>query len=283
MDEMMRRRLAVLAKPPEGARTNRQWYDIRAEKGDVTEVFLYDVIDTWWGVSADTFVRDLQAIKTPNITLRVNSPGGDVFDGWAIYQGLKQHPANVTVQIDGLAASSASVVAMAGDRIVMGKPSDMMIHDPWSMMVGPAAVMRQEADLLDKLGGQIAEVYADKTGGSAADFRDLMLAETWLTEQEAVDLGLADEVLGKPSAAKDAYDTSIFAMFFNTPERVLKNKQIVTRDLTERGAERALRDAGFSRSQSRAILHKGWNDPAARDASADATRLLDGLRELTRA
>src|SRR4051812_42087134 len=170
MDERGRRQLRALGRSGPDQRSERSWYRIANAVEDTTEILLYDVIDPWWGVSADQFVRDLQQVTTPNITLRINSPGGDVFDGWAIYQALRTHKATVTTQIDALAASSASVVAMAGDRIVMAKPSDLMIHDPWSGMIGDAADFRAEAEILDKLANQIAGVYADRAGGTVAEW-----------------------------------------------------------------------------------------------------------------
>lgn len=259
-DEWRRRMAAVLPRP--NGQTARSWYDIRADAGsDTTEILLYDVIDPWWGVGAEQFVNDLNQVTTPNITLRINSPGGDVFDGWAIYQALRLHPATVTTQVDSLAASSASVVAMAGDRIVMAKPSDMMIHDPWSIMIGQASDFRAEADLLDKLANQIAGVYADRAGGTVAEWRDRMLGELWLTQDEAVDLGLAVEVLQKQSATQDRYDRSIFDLFKNTPERVQRRLDIESVDLTKRGAERILREGGFSNSRAKAILARGWDEP----------------------
>lgn len=282
MDERRRRQMAAI--PSREGREPRQWYSIRAEaSSDTTEIMIYDVIDPWWGVSADQFVRDLAQVDTPNLTVRINSPGGDIFDAWAIYQAIRNHPAYVTTQIDALAASSASVVAMAGNRIVMAKPSDMMIHKAWTIMLGNGDELRSEANLLDKLDGQIAGVYADRAGGTVDEWLARMADETWFTQDEAVELGLADEVMGSPSAStQDRYDHSILNIFRNTPARLMRRQQI-DRDLTERGAERALRDAGASREQAKAIIAKGWHTEA-RDASEDvAPRLLAGLRELTRA
>lgn len=98
---------------------------------DTTEVYIYEEIDWFWGLSADVFVQELNEIMTDNIDVRLNSPGGDVFDSIAIYNALVKHPANVTVYVDSLAASGASIIAMSGDKRVMMVGSQMMIHDAW--------------------------------------------------------------------------------------------------------------------------------------------------------
>lgn len=261
----------------------RRWYDIKNAVDDTTEILLYDVIDPWWGLSAEQFVKDLQTVDTPNILLRINSPGGEVFDGWAIYQAIRNHPAFVTTQVDALAASTASVIAMAGNKIVAAKPSDIMIHDPWSIMIGQASDFRAEADLLDKLGDQIAGVYADRAGGTVAEWRDRMLGELWLTQDEAVDMGLVDEVLGQPATVEDRYDRSIFDLFRNTPERLMRRQDIADTDLTKRGAEHALTEAGFSRSRAKAILAGGWDGRSELDSVRDAPKSDAALLELAAA
>lgn len=171
------------------------WYKIRNAVGEdgPAEVFVYDEIG-FWGVTAEDMIRDLKEITAPEITLRINSPGGGIFEGIAIMNVLRAHPANVTTHVDSLAASIASVIAMAGDKIVMQPFSQMMIHDGSGLVVGNAADMREMATLLDRQSDNIAAVYADRTGGTAAEFRKLMRAETWFTAEEAVEAGLADEV-----------------------------------------------------------------------------------------
>ncbi|MGV9779791.1 head maturation protease, ClpP-related, partial [Streptosporangium sp. NPDC003464] len=150
------------------------------------------------------------------MTLRVNSPGGDVFDGIAIMNTLRSHPARVTTHVDSLAASIASVIAMAGDRIVMQPHSQMMIHDAAGMCIGNATDMHEMAAMLDRQSDNIAAVYAERAGGTVADWRERMRAETWLSAEEAVAAGLADEVAPRRDTDKDkapvenAWDLSIF-------------------------------------------------------------------------
>jgi ATP-dependent protease ClpP protease subunit len=168
----------------------RAWFEIRAAKNDTTEILIYDEI-SMFGVSAKDFVTALRDVKTPNIRLRINSPGGDVFDGIAIYNALRAHPAKKTVHIDGLAASIASVIAMAGDEIVMADSAFMMIHDSWGMAIGNADELRALANTLEQIDGTIADIYRARTGKKADELRAMMDAETWMTASQAVDLKFA--------------------------------------------------------------------------------------------
>lgn len=175
------------------------WYTVRnAADADTTEVLIYEEIG-FWGIAADEFVAELNKISTKNIKVRLNSPGGGVFDSIAIYNALVAHSANVHVQVDALAASGASIIAMAGDTITMMVGSQMMIHDALGIEIGNAKAMREMAKFLDAQSDNIATVYAAKAGGDMKDWRAMMLAETWLLAQEAVEAGLADEVYSKPA------------------------------------------------------------------------------------
>ncbi|MFD8075816.1 head maturation protease, ClpP-related [Streptomyces sp. NPDC059718] len=192
----------VTAGPPPateasgGDGPNRSWYRIvnAASGDDEPEMLIYDEIGGWYGSTADDFIADLRGITAPNLKLRINSPGGSVFEGIAIANAIRNHPANVTVQVDGIAASIASVIAMAGDRLVMMPQSTLMIHDASGLCMGNAAEMQEMADLLDKLSDNIADVYASQAGGTRDEWRAAMRAESWYLAQEAVDAGLADEV-----------------------------------------------------------------------------------------
>lgn len=184
---------------------------------DKAVIYIYDEIGYGWfgGTPADEFVQQLSNIKAPKIDLHLNSPGGDVFDGVAIYNALKSHPAEVTVFVDALAASAASFIAQAGDKIVMRTGAMMMIHDGSGLAYGPAAEMRSLADLLDKVSNNVASIYAARTGQSTEFWRNLMIEEVWYNPQEAVDAGLADSVDGvaKPedlAALQNKWDLSIF-------------------------------------------------------------------------
>jgi ATP-dependent Clp endopeptidase proteolytic subunit ClpP len=169
------------------------WYRIRNLADDEAEVVIYDEIG-WFGVSAQQFIRELRDVTASRITLRVNSPGGEVYDGIAIYNLLRSHPAHVTTYVDGIAASIASVIALAGDRVVMQPHSQMMIHDPWGMCIGNASDMTDMAARLGKHADDIAAAYADRAGGTVAEWRERMAAEVWYSAEETVEAGLADEV-----------------------------------------------------------------------------------------
>jgi ATP-dependent protease ClpP protease subunit len=181
---------------------------VRAElTGEVdsagAKLYLYDVIDSWggdWGVSAREFNAALSELSgVSQITLHINSPGGEVYEGVAILNALRRHPANVTAVVDGIAASAASFIAAGSDRVVMGRNAEMMIHDAWGIAMGPAADMHAMGDQLDKVSNNIASIYAGKNGRDATAMRELMLAETWLSDQEAVDLGPGRRDRGRPA------------------------------------------------------------------------------------
>lgn len=168
--------------------------DVGTEEEVAAQVYIYDEIGGSFGVSADEFVRDLNEITAKNIDVRINSPGGAVWDAIAIYNALIKHPANITTYVDALAASAASIVALAGDKVVMMVGAQMMIHDALGAEIGNAKDMRAMATFLDQQSDNIASMYAVKAGGELKDWRNLMLAETWLMANEAVEAGLADEV-----------------------------------------------------------------------------------------
>jgi ATP-dependent protease ClpP protease subunit len=192
--------------PPKTARPRAQlrqgrndWYRIENLAGGTAAVYIYDEIG-YWGVSASDFVAELSEMQgVTAIDLHLNSPGGEVFDGLAIMNCLRSHPASVTTYVDGLAASIASVIAMAGDRIVMGPHSQLMIHEGSGLCIGDAAEMRKMADLLDFQSDNIAGVYQARAGGTVEEWRALMVTETWYTAEEAVAAGLADEVSQRPT------------------------------------------------------------------------------------
>ncbi len=183
------------------------------EAGGVAVLRLYDPIDSWggeWGVSAKEFAGALGELPSGvgEIRLHINSPGGEVWEAIAIMNMLREHPARVVAVVDGLAASAASFIACSADEVVMGRNSQLMIHDGRGLCMGTAEDMRGLADLLDKISDNIASVYAAKAGSTVRHWRDVMLAETWFDAAEAVTAGLADRVSGElddapPTAAFD--------------------------------------------------------------------------------
>lgn len=161
------------------------------------DLYLYDEIGPWGTTASDVAAALGGLAPTDRVTLRINSPGGDVFDGLAIYNLLRGHPGGVDVVVDGLAASAASFIAMAGSSVTMQAHTRMMIHDAIGFAFGNAADMRELAALLDDVSDNIAGIYSDRSGKPTAEFRELMLAETWLSGPQALELGLID-------AAEDA-------------------------------------------------------------------------------
>lgn len=183
------------------------WYRISNVAGQSPELYIYDEIG-YWGVTATDLIKDLQALDAAELTVHINSPGGEVYDGLAIYQALKASKAVVTTIVDGIAASAASFIAMAGDTVQMAPKATMMIHDALTMSVGNAAELRETADLLDKASDNIASIYSDKSGQPVDFWRDRMRAETWYNAEEAVEAGLADEIQGK--SIDNGFNLSIF-------------------------------------------------------------------------
>ncbi len=164
-----------------------------------TVVHVYDTIGGFDGVSALEFVQGINQATTKTITVHLNSPGGDVFDAISMHAALVNHPAKVNVVVDGIAASAASFLAMAGDDIAMEKPARMMIHDASGLTIGNEADHLEMASLLGEVSNTIAGMYADRAGGDAGEWRRAMRAETWFTAPQAVEAGLADRVLNDVS------------------------------------------------------------------------------------
>lgn len=165
----------------------------------MAELKIYRAIGTGYGddaVTAAAFVRQLDAITDTRITLRINSGGGGVFEALAIYNALRRHRARIIVHIDGIAASSASVIAMAGAEIVIARNARMMVHDAWMTVAGNAAELAAEAERVDSISATIADIYAARAGGTADSWRAVMRSEAWYTAEQAVAAGLADRIEG---------------------------------------------------------------------------------------
>lgn len=191
-----------------------KWYQIKALANGNTEIYVYDEIG-YWGVTAKDFARDLKEVgKGAAIDLHINSPGGSVTDGIAIYNLLKNHQNSVNIIIDGIAASMASVIAMAGDTITMPENALMMIHNPWGGAMGDADEMRKTADVLDKMKTALISAYASKTGLGDEEISAMMDAETWMTGAEAAELGFADQTSAEVKIAA-SFDTTKLNNFNN--------------------------------------------------------------------
>lgn len=195
----------------------KSWYTIRARTSG-TEVLIYDEIGAY-GVTAKGFLAELGALPDDAaIDLRLNSPGGSVFDAVAIYNALKRHAGEITVWIDGIAASAASYIAMAGDTIVMPENAFLMIHDPSGLVMGTAEDMRSTAEALDKVKGSLIQGYAAKSGKSDDEIAALMAAETWLDAKDALDFGFIDRI-AEPVKLAASFDV---ARFRNAPSSLLE-------------------------------------------------------------
>lgn len=177
--------------------------------GDTADVLIYDYIGAF-GVEASDVVEQLQNLDVENVNLRINSPGGDVFDGFAIANAVKQHKANVTVNIEGLCASAATVIALAGDEVVMHANTYFMIHNAWSVAIGNADEMREQASLLDRIDEDLANFYAEKTGKDVDDLKAMMSAETWMNPTEAKENGFINTVYEDEKPAQNRFDLSVY-------------------------------------------------------------------------
>ena len=202
---------------------SKSWYKINASANGA-EILIYDEIGMW-GVTAKDFAQDLKALKgLGDIALRINSPGGSVFEGIAIYNLIKNHGGTIVAHVDGLAASMASVIAMAATKVVMPENALMMVHNPWGGAVGDAAELRKAAETMDKVKEAMISAYAAKTGKSAEEISAIMDEETWYTGADAVREGFADE-LGQAVQMAASFDLSKFSNVPQTLSAVAGNVQ----------------------------------------------------------
>ena len=204
----------------------KNWYAIKAKADDTAEITIFDEIGIW-GVTAKSFIADLKAISAKTITLSVNSPGGSVFDGFAIYNALKNARENgvtINARIMGIAASAASFIVMAANSIEMPENSMMMVHYASGLAWGNSEDLRDTADILDKIDASLVGIYTARTGKSEEDVRALLQAETYLTAQEAKDAGFADTVTPNVKASAtfeiDRLPANVQALFKAAQEPV---------------------------------------------------------------
>ncbi|EMI1756493.1 TPA: Clp protease ClpP [Proteus mirabilis] len=213
-----------------GPVTQKSWFRMQAKEDQTADIYIYDEIGGW-GISARRFTEDLISLgNLSHINLHIHSPGGEVFDGIAIYNQLKNHSATITVYIDGLAASMASVIAMVGDTVIMPKNAMMMIHKPWGVSWGDANDMREYADLLDKLENVLIPAYVAKTGKTTEEITAMLEQETWLDGDECVEHGFADKVI-EPVKAMASLTSKRIEEFSSMPSAI-KN-QITPKNTTK--------------------------------------------------
>jgi ATP-dependent Clp protease protease subunit len=215
---------------------------------DDTTITMYDMIgsDGWTeGVTAKRIGAALRAIGSRDVTVSINSPGGDFFEGLAIYNLLREHPHKVTVKVVGLAASAASVIAMAGDEIQVARSGFLMIHNAWSVVIGNRHDLRAAADVMDQFDASMADLYAQASGMTNKEAAKLMDAETWMTGQGALDAGFATSLLTADEVVADQEKT---------------NSALIAK----RRVDSLLAKQGMPRSERRALLDqmRGTQDAA---------------------
>ncbi len=218
--------------------------DFRMEKN---EILIYDDIvpdDFFGGITAESFRDQLNDFgDASKLSIRINSDGGEVFNALSIYRAIVEHPAHVTMHVDGIAASSASMILMAGDEIRMAEAAFVMIHSPMTIAFGNAREMRETADRLEKVEDQFIGVYSDRTGASRDQIGQWMADETWFSSDEAILNGFATSISGnKAIAAK--WDLSRCR---NVPDQVVVMK---SRDQT------SLDDARFASHRMTTLRHR---------------------------
>lgn len=196
-----------------------KWYNIQNKASGITDVYIFDEIGTY-GVTAQAFINDIKDLKDTPINLRINSLGGDVFDGMAMYNVIKRREAKTTVYIEGIAASIATIIALGADEVVMAENSLFMIHNAWGGTMGEAKDMRKTADTLDKISSELTDIYRKKTGLSNDVLAEMMDAETWLNADEAYELGFVDTISDSIKVAAK-YDISKFK---NITQEEIQNK-----------------------------------------------------------
>ncbi|EJW14226.1 ATP-dependent Clp protease proteolytic subunit [Paenibacillus alvei] len=204
----------------------RKFESFRNDATNTTEFTIYGIIgDSWWEDSVSASDID-NALKTVNgdITINLNSPGGDAFDGITIYNRLKKHDGKVTINVDGWACSAASVIAMAADELVMGLGSMLMIHEASSFVWGTKTDMRKEAGVLDELEEGIIDIYMTKSNISREEIRNMVDAETWFSAQKAIDIGFATSIANAATGSKDDEITQLKAQLNSMQSELYKLK-----------------------------------------------------------
>lgn len=247
-------------------------YRVQAH-GDEAELHILDEIG-FRGVQAKDVVNDLKGITASTIHVRLNTPGGNVFDGVTIYNALRAHPARIVTHVDALAASIGSIIALAGDEVRIARNAFFMIHEPWTVTIGDSAQLRKDAGTLDKIGDMLRATYVAKTGAKRDQVDAWMSAETWFSAEEAEAHGFADAIDDfADEKAAASFDLSIYA---RVPRELVASADDAPN--TVRDLERILRDAGYSRSDAKAVAASGFAGLTQRDVATD--RPHDSLSQL---
>lgn len=204
---------------------------VTAADADEATIYLYGVIGGWWGdIDAEAFSKAIAGIKASTIHVRINSPGGDVFDARAMMTAARAHSAKIVAHIDGLAASAATAFAMAADEVEISQGSRFMIHRAWTVTIGNQNDMREAATLLDGIDNDLASDYATRSGQDRGQVMTWMDAETWMNADEAVERGFADRVVQvvkeKESASNAAQASNVWNLsaYKNAPKDLLDQR-----------------------------------------------------------
>lgn len=221
------------------------WYKINDLADDMTEIFIYDVVG-WPYNDAGELVRTIAGMKDKHILARINSPGGDYFDGLGIANAFANHPAGVTTRIESLAASITSTIAISGKKVEAYQNTMFMIHNAWVVAMIDENSGQEMVELLKKLDVNMIDMFTKKTKTGKREMKEMMDKETWMTAKEAKEKGFIDTILESGKPVKAEFDLSVFD---NLPDYLKPDHE-----LTERDAEKALRDAGFSRHKAKAML-----------------------------
>lgn len=268
-------RVSAFTKPDVFDQWGKDAAGIRALSMDDATITMFEMIgEDYWsggGVTAKKVASQLRAIGDRPVTIQINSPGGDMFEGIAIYNVLREHPQPITVQVMGMAASAASVIAMAGDDIQVGASSFIMIHNCWVLAMGNRNDMRDLADWLEPFDAAMTGLYAQRTGRDAKEIATWMDKETYMSGTQAVERGFADDLL--PADAMKVDDKA----------------KATDKNVNElRSLELTLVQAGATRTEARERINKIKGTPGAAlevtpgaDANEwmlDASTLLNSLR-----
>lgn len=225
--------------------TKKKYFQIKKKTDKKGEILIYgDIVSEEWftnDITAPGFKQQLDELgNVSEIDVHINSSGGNVFEGHAIYNMLKMHKAKINIYIDALAASIASVIAMSGDTIFMHKNSFLMIHNSWIMTVGNAKELRDTADLLDKTDEASNQAYLDRALNiSEEELKELLDAETWLTASEALEKGFIDEIL-EPNEIAASISDERYKLFKSVPSSITKQDNNVTKHLEEQELRRKI-------------------------------------------
>ncbi len=259
------------------AKAPKPFFNIQTQQdNDEATIYIYDVIDSWFGVDVSELVDELNNLDVSKLNVRLSSPGGSVGEGIAIMSALSSHRANIHTYADSIVASMASGILMSGEKIHMAENATLMIHDPLVLTMGNSRELRKVADLLDKFGDQLARNYSKQTesrnGINHAAILSAMSDETWFTAEEAKEAGFIDEII-ETIPVKNTVGLHVLATYKNTPDHLKEKISAHQKKNIEtiRDFENFLRDVGgFSNAAAKKIAAAGFSSDQRDAAGVDA-------------